>query len=371
MGMMFRTILLLLGALVTQPLLAFSATSHSAQSIETPLIAFVCPSDPGAGICTIRADGTDLRRLTNVDSAKSIFTDKAPVWSPDGKHIAFLSNRGRDDNNLDIFVIEADGSNIRRVTHTPRSPTMYVQALPPQWSTDGKRLAYIEGSTASATSIANFWVVNADGSGQRRLEIGKVPNGVFHWLSDGSIAFLSERKGTWALYSVNARGSNIRLLMKYGQAITSAALSPDRKRIAFSSGDSGIILYDDLYVSDADGYNVRRLTHDPRVGAQRFAWSPDNQQIAFTVRQRSGMSSPDVIAIYVINADGTNQRKLNKHGHHNDSPAWSPDGGYIAFHSYGGAEPAGIYVMNADGSNERFLVAGAGHAWKPCSPCPR
>lgn len=370
MGLTFRTILLLLGSLGTLPLLAFSVTPYPTRGIETPLIAFVCRDGAGTGICTIKADGTDLRRLTNVDSTNRPFTDKDPVWAPDGKHIAFLSNRGRDDNNSDIYVIEADGSNVRRVTQTPRAPNRHVYARPPQWSTDGKRLAYIEWS--GAEGFSNFWVVNADGSDQRRLEIGKVTNGVFQWLSGSTIVFLSERGRRWALYSVNARGSNIRPLMKHGRSVRSFVLSPDRRRIAFSSGDTGIILHDGLYVSDVNGSNVRRLTNDPRVGAQRFAWSPDSQQIAFTVRVTSGMNSPDNVVINVINADGTNQRILTRNTHENEHPAWSPDGRYIAFRSYRTVEQrGGIYVMNADGSNERFLVAGESHAWKPCLPCPR
>lgn len=361
-------------------LTAISATAPLAQSVRpsvnSPMIAFTCSEHTSrttfrmAGICTIRADGTDFRRLTDSHANGKAVIDKQPVWSPDGKRIAFLSNRDRDDNDFDIYLVNPDGSDIRRITHTPRSSSVHITTTPARWSTDSKRLAYIEGTPGKP---ANLWVVEADGSDQRKLDVGNIPNSVFDWVSPDAIAFVSVRDGKWVLSSVDLNGSAIRPVMSYGRWISSATWSPDRKRIAFSAGHSGSILEDNLYVSEAEGANVIQLTHERgqktrerRVGAQRLAWSPDGKQVAFTVTTPLAMNSADPVDIYVINIDGTGQHLITTNAHAFSYPAWSPDGKYIAFHSYGQKGPrAGIYVVNSDGSSERFLVEGVDQVWRP------
>jgi len=346
------------------------------EDIKSPVLAFTCSQAISlferrvGGICTIRADGSDLHRLTDTQANGKPVTDMQPVWSPDGKRIAFLSNRDRDDSFFDLYVIHADGSSIRRITHTPRSGSEHIGTLPPRWSTDSKRLAFIE---AAVGKPGNLWVVNADGSNQRKLALGALPNSVFEWVSPDTIAFISERDGKWAVFAVDPTGSNIRPVMNYGRWITSASWSPDKKRIAFSAGDSGIILYDNLYVAEADGSNVLQLTNERgqnrlehRVGAQSFAWSPDSKEIAFTVTHPLAMNRADPVSIYVINADGTGKRLVTTNAGAFSYPSWSPDGKYIAFHSDGeGHQRAGICVVNSDGSNERFLIEGTGFMWKP------
>ena len=349
----------------------------SSRSDKSPVIAFTCSESISpiarrmGGICTIRADGTDLVRLTGMQAKGKPVVDKNPVWSPDGKRIAFLSNRDRDERDFDVYTINADGSNIRRITHTPHSSSL-IGTMPPQWSTDAKRLAYIEGTG----KLLNLWVVNADGSGQRKLDLGTLPNSVFEWIAPDTIAFVSERDGQWAVFSVNQHGSDIRPVMSYGRMlygyISSAVWSPDRKRIAFSAGYSPTP-YHNLYVSAADGSNGLQLTYERgdkqyenRVGAQRFAWSPDGKQIAFTMTLTLAMNREDPVSLYVINSDGTGKRLITTNAEGSSYPAWSPDGKYIAFHSYDGrGGRSGIYVVNSDGSNERFLVEGDDQTWRP------
>ena len=108
----------------------------------------------------------------------------------------------------------------------------------------------------------------------------------------------------------------------------------------------------------ADGSNLTRLTNNPGDDDEPV-WSPDGQRIAFT-SDRDGIN-----AIYVMNADGSNQTRLTAAQiERNDEPAWSPDGQYIVFESRRDGNPE-IYVMNADGSNQTRLTNDPGADRRP------
>jgi len=134
-----------------------------------------------------------------------------PAWYPDGSTIAFMSDRhaefdinlmGTDDGDLEIYLMERDGSNIRRLTECAGT------ASAPAWSPDGQRITF---------SCGGLHVMNADGSNQRRLTNDP---GDFRsvWSPDGKqIAFNCGPKGKWEQYEVcviRADGSGFRTLTK-------------------------------------------------------------------------------------------------------------------------------------------------------------
>lgn len=121
------------------------------------------------------------------------------------------------------------------------------------------------------------------------------------------------------------------------------AWSPDGSKIAFHSSREG----NGIWVMDADGRNQRPLTR-PVTGDLFPSWSPDGSKIAFARLEGGGFQ------IHVMNADGTGTTKLTA-VRSNFEPAWSPDGRTIAFASDrdGNRE---IYVMNPDGSDEQNLT---------------
>ena len=119
--------------------------------------------------------------------------------------------------------------------------------------------------------------------------------------------------------------------------------SPDGERIAFVSGGN---LNSDIYVMNADGSGITRLTHNNDASIRRPAWSPDGERIAFVFNGD----------IYLMSADGSTVTRLT-HNNADDwssSPAWSPDGERIAFSRRDGNTD--IYVMNVDGAL-KFAVA--------------
>ncbi len=136
--------------------------------------------------------------------------------------------------------------------------------------------------------------------------------------------------------------------------------SPDGDRIVFNSDRDGIW---EIYVMRSDGSDLQRLTHAPRsLSTGMPAWSPDGKSILFaSARGPSSANWYDVVDIYVIDADGSNLQRLTHTGD-NGSPIWSPDGKRIAFSSHRSGDSTDwrdnreIYVMKADGSNVQRLT---------------
>lgn len=198
------------------------------------------------------------------------------------------------------------------------------------------------------------------------------------------ILFDSHRSGTEEIYVMDPDGSNVRQLTRVAQkGITSTFpdWSPDRKRIVFSSDRPGPPpSWDDLYVMDADGGNVRQLTDTPEVSEHGAAWSPDGRHVAYDAAPIAADRTQQARQIWIIDADGSNARPLTTGTSRNIGPAWSPDGSLITFSSDRHAEfdinfmgtdegDLEIYVMKRDGSNIRRLTehaaTAAGPAWSP------
>jgi len=242
---------------------------------------------PNGGIQVMSADGTGGRILTSVEG------DWSPAWSPDGTKLAFDRNR-QDFLGGDIYVINADGSGLKRLTQDPSDDS------DPTWSPDGSKIAFGRDGA--------IYVMNAsDGSGVRALTRGGYD---FH--------------PTW---------------------------SPDGSRIAFASSRNGT---NAIYVMASDGTDIRQITSGA-VPDYHPWWSPDGQRIAFQ-RDQSGVG-----AIYLVNADGTGLTKLTLFGR---TPSWSPNSGVIVFEQYG------LTTVNADGSGMFRLGIGFDPAWSPAGTMP-
>jgi TolB protein len=151
--------------------------------------------------------------------------------------------------------------------------------------------------------MSSIYVINADGSGLRKLTLGRYDFGAV-WSPVGErIAFTRGKYASEDLFVVNANGSGERRLTRNPTDDFDPVLSPDGKRIAFTNGwDFGGGGFE-IYVVDADGGSQMNLTRDPAIDDMP-AWSPDGAQIAF-VSDRDGTRD-----IFVMDSYGSDQRRL-------------------------------------------------------------
>lgn len=258
-----------------------------------------------------------------------------PQWSNDGKRIAFTSDR---DGDPEIYVMEADGTNPRRLTHIPGRDAH------PFFSRDGKKIVF-QSPRANGVDT-NIYVMNSDGTNVVKLTDLKGFAGVpvyspdqkrivFQWRKTNNFADDSK----WRICLMNSDGSDFRVITPGMANDQVPNWSRDGKRLLFYSDRTG---KDQIYTMKPDGSDVRFVAASEFNDNAAF-WSPDNRRIAFT-SDRDGNRE-----LYVMDANGKNKRRLTNSRATERAGVWAPDGSRLAFSSDGDG-PAHIYVTTLDGA---------------------
>ncbi|PDW00575.1 PD40 domain-containing protein [Candidatus Chloroploca asiatica] len=314
---------LVLGILIVALLLALPAAPSGVQAqADQGRIVFVSyhEAEGKRAISVINPDGSGLTRLTSFDTRGDY---AHPVWSPDGSQIAFtIYQQFRADAwHSDIYVMQADGSNIRRLTRLD-------WASQPVWSPDGQRIAFIYSENESARKL---FTMRSDGSDIVEIPIffqlnNERPNWIadLAWHPDGnriSFSSVDVREGEGVTYHYNY--SAIYIVDKNGGAAqfltagSAPAWSPDGSRLAFIANTAGDVGF--LFVMPADGSSAARwINEDDFFEAYEPTWSPDGSKIAYYGMELGG------IGIFIVNADGSGRFKLVDDGR---SPNWSRPAG--------------------------------------------
>jgi Tol biopolymer transport system component len=264
-------------------------------------------------------------------------------------------------------------SNIRQLTHGGENAEAY-------FSHDGTHLIF--QSTRNGRTCDQEFTMRIDGTDVKRVSngLGKTTCG-YYMDGDRRIFFASTHatdttcppkpdpsKGyVWGLdpfdiYVANPDGSGLKRITKFGVYTAEGTLSPDGKRIVFTSLKDGDL---DIYTMNTDGTGMKRLTTQAGYDGGAF-FSPDGKQIVYRawhptdtaltnyqdlLKQR--LVRPNRMELWVMNADGSNQHQITQLGGANFGPFFTPDGKKIIFSSNYKNPHSGnfdLYLVNLDGS---------------------
>ena len=280
-------------------MMRLAAVAAGCALVSTQAIAQVnIPHAPSPGESHL----TNLRQLTDVG------TQAEAYFSPDGRWITFQSTRG--DHPCDLqFVMRTDGTELRRISPAGGKTTC-------GWFLkDGRRLFF--GSTHA----------HGDSCPPR-----PDPSKGYVWGLD-----------PFDIYTVARDGTGLRRLTNYGVYTAEGVLSPDGKRIVFTSLKDGDL---DIYTMNVDGTDLRRLTNIAGYDGGPW-WSPDGRKIVYRAYHPTDPTElkdyqdllaqrivrPSKMELWTMNADGSDQRQITHLGGANFGPSWTPDGKRIIFSS--------------------------------------
>lgn len=201
--------------------------------------------------------------------------DTSPRWSPGATRIAFVSQR---QGNRDIFVMDADGSELQQLTTDPADDSY------PAWSPDGQEIAFV----SERDGVFNVYIVDVASRSERRLT-GNTNNTVKYedlaWASDGTLAVALQRNNVWNIHLLDQRGADRPLTTNpnpFTVQIKAPAWHPESTELAFMSDVGGAW---NVYVTDLRGVSrpITRNT-DQAIYISQPTWSPDGQQLSFIAR---------------------------------------------------------------------------------------
>ena len=394
-------------------LVAGSERDYNASfSFDGAWVVFTSERHGSADIFRARTDGTGLERLTDHPA----FDDQAAL-SPDGRALAFVSTR--ETGSTDIHLLDLGTGFVRNATAAPGGDYR------PSWSPDGSRLAFSSDRGKAPRFAAGRWehvheagvyVMNADGSGVRRLTADGHLAGSPKWSADGrrlvfyEVAVADTFRARWLpdqagvdsrIVSVDvASGDRTVHATGRGLKLSPQFLGPGRVGYLAKSGPSAAIAFSDGTVGatgdignpswSRDGARLVyqqgpiATTARPRAPGERLrgidaaldlryasgfpAVSPDGRRLV--VSERTGRGRPDDrTSLAVWNTDGGEPSRIFRGDGSVMSPQWSPDGEWIVFgmgnYFLARTRPGRVMLVRADGSEAHAITRGPGNAGFP------
>ena len=290
------------------------------------------------------------------DAVLSIYTRKKGLFF---SKITFVGKKTKKGFKQ-IYTMDFDGGNLTRITNTP------AHHLSPAWSPDNRYLVYtsFEDGNPDLFIYDHVHKTHSKLSGKAGINSGG------NFAHTGNIvAFTGSQRGDTDIFVIDRQGMYRRRLIRGTGLDVDPAFSPDGKWLAFVSGRYGNPhIFRATLSWNMDRLRVvddKRLTYAGWYNANP-AWSPDSRKIAFAGYDRD----IDRFDIFLMNADGSNLERMTLNNGDNESPSWSPNGMLLVFFSTrtqhrNSKGPAQLYIMNRDGSMQRKLHTGLYSAQTP------
>lgn len=307
-------------------------------------------------------------RTFDIEALEALGRVSGPAVSPDGKKVLYgVSYESVEQNksNNELYVMNIDGSDATRLTHTPQSEGQAA------WINGGKEIAFV----AEKDGKPQMWVMNADGTGRR--VVSRLENGVAGFL-------------------VSPDGKKVLVIssVKYGR--TAADVYPDLPKanariiddLMYKHWDEWVTEIPHPFIADFDGYSLKNIKDimdgepyespmKPFGGIKSFAWSPDSKQVVYVSRKKTGMeyavSTNSDLYLYDIEKTTTRNLTEGMMGY-DTAPAFSPDGTQLAWlsmeHDGYESDKNRIFVMDMATGTRTDLTANWDYtadaiAWNP------
>lgn len=271
-----------------------------------------------------------------------VFDDHFAVWSPDGRSIAFMSDRSGDP---EIHVARADGSGLRQLTDTPGRDAH------PAYTPDGETLLFQSPRNEAAVRL---FAMSKDGSGQRQLSPTQGFCGVPAVSWDGRrIAMMCSARATapgqadfpWRLFVMNADGGDLSPVGDGPGNDQVPVWTPDGRSLVFFSNRSGV---DQLHQIEINTGAVSALTRGPHAH-RAAAFTPDGVMLLMMRETTDGRHE-----VRALNLESGEDRLILETASGFGAPVVSPDGRRILFPDADG-DRARIGIADIDGSNRELL----------------
>ena len=268
----------------------------------------------------------EARYLKNIKQITHNFVRAGESYfSPDMKHIIFQAEEKSDNPFYQMFILNLESGKFWRVSPGLGRTTCGF------FHPNGQKIIFASGHTNP-----NYKKEVTEELAKRDEEKQTGRRRRYQWDFDPYIK----------IYEANLHGDQLKLLTDSPGYNAEGSYSPDGNQIVFCSNRDGNL---ELYIMDSNGQNVRKLTNAPGCYNGGPFFSPDGKRVIF----RADRDKKDWLQIYVINADGTNERQLTKTDGVNWGPYWHPDGQHIIYSAADHSNPMlrpnyDLYLMHVD-----------------------